>query len=174
MPNTANSTLNFPDDGHFTVSAWVYLDTFDFVYRTIAAKGYEQYYLRFTSYPSAPLWEFAEFDRKSTWQSTTHPATERQWVFLTGVRDGRSQYLFYNGELVDSTIKTYSNELFSRDESNDLSIGRFLKEVTFPTEGGYCFFKGKIDEVRISGQARSRDWIRLSYMNQRSNDRLVK
>jgi hypothetical protein len=174
MPNTANSTLNFPEDGHFTVSAWVYLDTFDFVYRTIAAKGYEQYYLRFTSYPSAPLWEFAEFDRKSTWQSTTHPATERQWVFLTGVRDGRGQYLFYNGELVDSTIKTYSNELFSRDESNDLSIGRFLKEVTFPTEGGYCFFKGKIDEVRISGQARSRDWIRLSYMNQRSDDRLVK
>ena len=35
------------------------------------------------------------------------------------------------------------------------------------------FFKGKIDEVCLASTARSADWIRLCYMNQNTEDRLV-
>jgi hypothetical protein len=35
------------------------------------------------------------------------------------------------------------------------------------------YFKGMLDEVRISSGACSADWIRLCYMNQKSDDALV-
>jgi hypothetical protein len=35
------------------------------------------------------------------------------------------------------------------------------------------FFDGMIDEVRISNIARSGDWIKLCYMNQKENDALI-
>ena len=35
------------------------------------------------------------------------------------------------------------------------------------------FFKGMVDEVRISNIALSADWIKLCYMNQRIDDKLV-
>jgi hypothetical protein len=174
MPNTANSKLNFPENGNFTVSSWVCLDSFDHIYRTVVSKGYQQYFLRFTYFPSnEPLWEFVNFTQSANWQASTFSATEKQWVLLTGVRQGSAQLLYCNGELVDSALAMYPQGL-SRDTTNDLSIGRFLHEVTFPTIDGYCFFKGKIDEVCIAAAVRSGDWIRLCYMNQRMDDRLVR
>lgn len=173
IPNTANSKLNFPENGTYSVSAWVNLDTLDLAYRTIISKGYYQYYMRVTCMlTDKPLWEFVEFDQSLNWKSSTVPATAKQWVYLTGVKKGSSQYLFCNGELVDSVTTDYPNML-SRNTSSDISIGGFLDEVTFPTAEGYCFFKGKIDEVRIQNTACSEDWVRLCYMNQRSDNRLV-
>jgi hypothetical protein len=48
-----------------------------------------------------------------------------------------------------------------------------LQQVTNPVYEGRCFFRGSIDEVRISSKARSNDWIRLCYMNQKAEDRLI-
>ncbi|MBN2037277.1 MAG: DUF2341 domain-containing protein [Chitinispirillaceae bacterium] len=173
MPNTASGKLNFPEDGYFTVSAWVYADTADYVYRTIVAKGYQQYFLWITYIPSnKPLWEFGNFSETDNWHTSNTPVTEKQWMLLTGVRQGSAQYLYCNGELVADKSTIFSWGL-SRDTSNDFTIGRFFKEATFPSNFGYCYFKGKIDEVSVSRGARSGDWIRLSYMNQRNDDKLV-
>jgi hypothetical protein len=176
MPNTADSKLNFPEDGYHTVSAWVNIDTLDGMQHLIVAKGYEQYFLRFTYFPSnSPLWEFSEFNQNKSWQVCTSTATSRQWTLLTGVRQGNRQLLYCNGVLVDSTGIIYPNDNFSRNTSNDLSIGKFLKTVNVPNfdEDSYCFFKGSIDEVRIIGAAQGPDWVKLCYMNQRTDDRLV-
>ena len=103
-------------------------------------------------------------------------AADKQWVLLTGVRHGTDQNLYCNGELVVKTVNT--SQVFSqpdtylRDTSDDFTIGRFFKEATFPITG-YCYFKGAIDEVRVCGTVRSADWIKLCYMNQRSDDKLV-
>ena len=66
----------------------------------------------------------------------------------------------------------YPNGL-PRDTTDNLAIGRFLKEAIYPLRVGYCFFKGSIKEVRICNVARDADWERLTYMNQRSDDKLV-
>ena len=177
MPNTVSGKLNFAEDGFFTVSAWVYVDTFDstttdYMYRTIASKGYKQYFLQLTSFPGyKPLWEFSNFREADKWCKSTSPALEKQWVLMTGVLQGSSQYLYCNGELVDSTTTNYQ-QIASRDSSEDFTIGRFFKEATFPVNG-LCYFKGKIDEVTVSSRARSGDWIRLCYINQGSDDKLV-
>jgi hypothetical protein len=174
MPNTADGKLDFPQGGNYTISAWVLVDSLDYNSHVIVSKGYEQYYLRITSLRSTvPLWEFVEFNETSKWQTLTFPATSRQWTLLTGVRQGSKQYLYCNGVCVDSTIEGWQNAV-SRSTANNLSIGRFLQAVNVPIPGeGYDFFKGTIDEVRILGKAQSRDWIRLCFMNQKSEDRLV-
>jgi hypothetical protein len=177
VPNTANGKLNFQQNGDYMVCAWVLLDTFDNASHCIVSKGYEQYYLRSTyiskNVPSAaPLWEFVEFSETDKWQTSTSPAAGRQWTLLVGVRQGQRQLLYCNGVLQDSTVDTWFNTV-SRNTGNDLTFGRFAKPVTVPISEGYCYFKGAIDEVRICGVVRSADWIKLCYMNQRPDDKLV-
>jgi hypothetical protein len=177
MPNTAAGKLNFPQAGSYTVSAWVQLDTFDNASHCIVSKGYEQYYLRSTYISmnvlnTSPLWEFVEFSETAKWQTSNTPVAGKQWALVTGVRSGSRQLLYCNGVLVDSTISLWTNTV-SRNTSNDLTIGRFAKPVTVPITEGYCHFRGGIDEVRIISRSQSADWIRICYMNQRSDDRLV-
>jgi hypothetical protein len=179
MPNTANSKLNFPESGQYTVSAWVYLDTLDDASHCIVSKGHEQYYLRSTCIlkqnmsNKKPLWEFVEFSETVNWQTSTSSASGRQWALITGVRQGDKQMLYCNGELVTSLVDNWDIG-GSRNTSKDLSIGKFLDVVTMPPPGeGYCFFKGSIDEVRILSKVQSPDWVRLCYQNQRPDDRLV-
>jgi hypothetical protein len=174
MPGTANSKLNFPENSFFTVSAWAMLNSFDNTSHLIVSKGYEQYYLRLGYLPSySPLWEFAQFSESTDWQTSSYPATSKQWVLITGVRRGSRQYLYCNDILVDSLSQAWPNPTATRNTTNDLSIGGFLQQVTNPEYEGYCYFNGAIDEVRILSTAQSADWVRLCYMNQRPDDRLV-
>ncbi|MBN1758394.1 MAG: DUF2341 domain-containing protein [Chitinispirillaceae bacterium] len=176
MPNTADGSLNFPEKGYYTVSAWVFADEFDGASRLIVAKGYEQYFLRLTYFPTnAPLWEFSEFGADDSWQACTTTAYSGEWALVTGVRAGGMQMLYVNGVPVDSTPAVIPSTDLARNTSYDLSIGKFLDPVNQPTDTvGYCYFKGAIDEVRIIGEARGSAWIRMCYMNQRSDDCLVR
>lgn len=175
MPNTADSRLNFKNDGYFTVSAWVSLDSLDNMPHLIVAKGYTQYFLRCTYFPSnTPLWEFSEFTGVNSWETCTSAAYAHQWALITGVHAGNRHLLYCNGILVDSIPDIYQSPTLSQSMSNDISIGRFMDLVTLPNDtSGYCFFKGAIDEVRIDRNSRSNGWIKLCYMNQRSDDRLL-
>jgi hypothetical protein len=175
VPNTANSSLNFGATDAYTVSAWVSLDTIDNMAQLIVAKGYAQYFLRCTYFPSnTPLWEFSEFSTVNTWDACTTSAAPRQWVLLTGIRNGNNQILYRNGVAVSSVPNVYQSTTLTRNTSQDVTIGRFMERVTLPGDiNSYCFFKGSIDEVRIEKGARSADWVRLCYMNQRPDDKLV-
>ena len=173
IPATASSVLNFPENGHYTLSAWVYEDTLDSLNHCIFGKGHEQYYLKqkWSIVPFAS-WEFVDYLDKTGWQSTKAGAVSKTWKYLVGKRDGYKQYFYLDGELVDSSYSIYSGYV-SRNTSNDCTIGRFMQTVTAPSYDGFCYFKGKIDEVRISSAPLSPDWIRLCFMNQRENDKLV-
>ncbi|MBN1601547.1 MAG: DUF2341 domain-containing protein [Chitinispirillaceae bacterium] len=175
MPKTAESGLNFPEEGYYTVSAWVNLDTMDNTPHLIVSKGYEQYFLRFNYFPSnSPLWEFVEFSKDETWKACTTSAQSRHWVYLTGVRQGNKLSLYCDGVLVSSTANIYQANGSSRSTANDLTIGKFVDAISLPNDTkGYCFFKGSIDEVRIMSKSATSGWVRLCYMNQQVDDRLI-
>jgi len=175
---TAESRLNFPENGTYTISAWVYADTLDDGYHMIAGKGNDQYFMKFkTAVPSSEsmVWEFVEYQDKSGWNITNSlPVLPREkvWTYLAGIRRGTSQYLYVNGELLDSSI-TLSPAMAPRQTGDDVSIGRFISQPADSVEGT-CPFRGKIDEVRISSNAYSKDWITLCFKNQKEQDALVK
>jgi hypothetical protein len=167
MPNTASGRLNFPQNGSYSVSAWVMADTFiDF--QTVISKGKFQYFL----WMDSTMWQFWEFHDRAGWEASAQQATLKQWVLLTGVRDGAAQYLYVNGEPTDSvSLKSDPNP---RSSASNLILGRAHEmSSNGTTKPTFCYFKGKIDEVRILSMAQGKDWARLSYMNQRADDRLV-
>jgi hypothetical protein len=172
MPGTANGRLNFPLHGCYSVSAWVHADSLDGGYHMIVGKGHEQYYLKLMG-PNEPYWEFVEYEDQVGWQQTDFPATAKQWKYLVGVRNGNAQYLYIDGQLADSTIQAgNAPPLPARNTGCNVSVGRYAEFVTRDDQG-YAWFKGKIDEVRMCNTVPSADCIKLCYMNQRQDNRLV-
>ncbi len=174
MPGTAGSTLNFPEHGTYSVSAWVNIDSLTGEYRMIASKGDKQYNLQFRG--ETQNWQFTEYQDTVGWDQTVAGAVAGEWVYLVGVRENDKQYLYLNGVCVDSGIynhahfpsdTTYAEQQGYRDTTCDFMIG---KKVDFDA----WYFNGVIDEVRVEDRATDPDWIRLCYMNQKRNDVLVK
>jgi hypothetical protein len=168
MKNSAAGKLDFPQNGKYSVSAWVMAETFNDVQQTLVSKGRFQYFLWIDS----TSWQFWEFQDHTGWETSAQQATLRQWVLLTGVRDGAKQYLYLNGESVDSV--TLKSNTSARDTESDLNLGCAHELATASkTYANLCFFRGKIDEVQISSVSRSADWIKLCYMNEREDGKLI-
>ena len=173
MPGTAGSTLNFPEHGTYSVSAWVNIDSLTGEYRMIASKGDKQYNLQFRG--ETQNWQFTEYQDTVGWDQTVAGAVAGEWVYLVGVRENDKQYLYLNGVCADSGIynhshfpsdTTYAEQQGYRDTTCDFMIG---KKVDFDA----WYFNGVIDEVRVEDRAAGPDWIKLCYMNQKSTDMLV-
>jgi hypothetical protein len=167
MQGTASSRLNFPRNGVYAISAWAYADTIDNQFRTIASKGDFQYNLEVIK---EGYWEFAEYGDKTGWEQTTYPAAAKNWVYVVGVRDGSKEYFYFNGQCVDSTIGVLVDSVNVRNTNFDFLVGRIRKTATDTTA---YFFKGVIDEVRAESVAPSADRVKLCYMNQRPDDKLI-
>ena len=71
----------------------------------------------------------------------------------------------------DSTKLMTGN--YPRNNSDNFTIGKHARQVTIPYSEGWCYFRGKIDEVRVMSIDPGPDWIRLCYMNQKAEDMLV-
>jgi hypothetical protein len=166
MNGTASGKLDFPRNGTYSISAWVYADAYDQHFRTVASKGDFQYNLEILP---TDEWQFAEYSDGAGWDMTSAPSPQMTWTYLTGMRSGDKQYLYINGNLADSTI--FFNALTERRYTGfDFMIGRNRRPLNDSTES---FFKGMIDEVRITSVAPGGDWIKLCYMNQKAGDALV-
>jgi hypothetical protein len=172
MKNTASGILNFAENAIYTVSAWAYADTLDDRFHVIVGKSDNQYFLKLKQYypPNPMRWEFAEYIDKIGWDITDTIALAQVWKYLVGVRKGTNQYFYLDGQLVDTVIELKSDSL-ARNTGDDVTIGKFLTYSNI--DASYCPFSGKIDEVRISNVARSADWIKLCFMNQKTPDALV-
>jgi hypothetical protein len=109
-----------------------------------------------------------EFDNVQGWLGVFAPVITQTWKYLVGVRNGTNQYFYVDGVLADGTISV--NPANGRDVSNDVSIGR----ISAGTGGtGNRFFNGKIDEACMANVARSADWIKLCYQNQKTGSTVV-
>ena len=88
------------------------------------------------------------------------------WYYFTGVYNGAndSVFLYVNGVKQATAARASNGISSSRDDA--LEIGRC-------SEGLGSYFNGKMDEAVLSKAARSMDWIKLSYENQKTNQTFV-
>jgi hypothetical protein len=156
---TASGKLNFPEGGIYSVSVWVNSDVAT-AGHDIICKADKQYALHIST---GTNWEFVEFNNTLGWQSVGY-APNTGWTHLVGVRNGANEYLYVNGVMVDNTISTSAST--TRLTSTDVCIGR-------QGDVSQRFWDGKIDEAEMSNVARSADWIKLCYQNQKTNQTLV-
>jgi hypothetical protein len=171
LTGTAHSKLSFPQYGTYTISAWIKVDTLFGSDQHLVGKGGLQYSLRAKGSSSSPpaMFSFEEYvetplkglDRRLS------PITFSAWKYVVAVRNGTSAYLYIDGTCTDSTGIFYgdNNPANSRDSSSDVTIGSLI--------GGGLHFNGSIDEVRFLSVPQSPDWIKLCYLNQRPDDKLV-
>ena len=162
MNGTASGKLNFPINGNYTVSAWVNLDSLLGIYKVFISKGYTQYTLQINNRNS---FEISEFHEGLGWEYTPGSAVANTWKYVVGVREGTNQYLYIDGVLASSTIINDSSST-PRVTTDQLIMGA-------ASGGTRDFLNGSMDELSISSVSRKSDWIKLCYMNQCANDKLL-
>jgi hypothetical protein len=85
------------------------------------------------------------------------------WYYLTGTYDGNNIRLYANGAL-----KTTTGVIGTNPQMNTGSL-MFGKASFNSTD----FVNGTMDEIRIEKNARSADWIKLCYENQRPGSAFI-
>jgi hypothetical protein len=166
MKGTKSGKLDFPQDGFYTVSAWVFANKLNNVQQMIVSKDNQrQYHLQM----KLNNWEFSVFIDSTGYESVRWPAAVNEWSHIVGVRNGSSSLLYVNGVRVDSVDTITAAVQLPRNTSYDVTIGKISQNPDSST----FHFNGVIDEVRMSNVSRSPDWIKLCYMNQKASDRLV-
>jgi len=172
MIGTATGKLNFNENDYYTISAWVNTDT---LYSdtnaprhdlTIVAKDNCQYMLKCFRGDFA----FVQYKDAAGWATSMSPAVVATWKYVVGVCAGTRQYLYVDGVLSADSANFLETSTRARYSASDVFIG---KTPSGSNNWSPYFFKGKIDEVRIANKALSADWIKLCYMNQKTDDKLV-
>jgi len=162
--NARNSFLDVQTDSIYTVSSWVFARTLDNGLHVFLSKGSAQYGLMINK---ANRWEFyGGLPGYGVDTTTTAPASANVWTMITGVRNGLKQYLYVNGIPVDSTLSAAGANPNISNNFYDLVIGRQSDDQSE-------WFDGIVDEARVENNARSPEWIRLCYQNQRSDQIIV-
>jgi hypothetical protein len=158
--------LNFPENGEYSVSAWIKTNAVDSLYHGIVYKSNFQYGLQLKP---ERKWEFFSLIDKTRWEASQAPAEANSWHAITGVRSGTKQNLYLDGKFADSVSVIFQTTM-ARIYDQPLEIGHCPDGGEDP----YRYFNGIIDEVRISRIAYGADWIKLCYMNQKEQDALIK
>jgi len=161
LTGTADGSLKFPQDGTWSLSAWVYTEVMDSSGHYVISKGDRSYNLDLSGFN---LWEIYDTKDGSGLQSIYTEPTLKEWKYLTGVRNGEDMRLYVDGVCMDSVMVIKKGVV--RNDTFDVQIGK-------RSESDYGYWNGMLDEVIIQNRARSADWIRLCYMNQKAQDRLV-
>ena len=162
--NARNTRLDVQTDSFYTVSAWVYARTLNKGLHVFLSKGSAQYGLMINKQDQ---WEFyGGLTGYGVDTTTTAQAAANVWTLVTGVRKGLKQFLYINGVLADSTVSAAATSASLSNNFYDLVIGRQSDDQS-------QWFDGIIDEARVEGKARSAEWTRLCYQNQRSDQIFV-
>ena len=148
--------------GSYALSCWVNSNDLSSARRFIWKEfSYTLWYdaigagIRVEHFTNAGIWRGIYQDGGNLW-----PLSTGVWYYLVGTYDGNKIRYYLNGETKDST-QTIGVNPNSSDQI--LSLGGRPGELV----------SGTMDEVRIENIARSADWIKLCYMNQKSEDQLV-
>jgi hypothetical protein len=84
--------------------------------------------------------------------------TPGDWLYAAGVKDGSTVYHYVGG--IRTTTGSVTGNMQMDD--NDVLIGAQENDTTRNPDS---FWKGELDEVRISDVSRSRNWIAAQYLS---------
>lgn len=154
--------------GSWSVSAWIRtLSPTKVDAATIYSKGGDdaggiRYVLGVRYYPDAVM-NFITDDNstKHDLYSTTVVA-DGEWHYLVGLRNGNELKIYIDGQNEVTQIISSGYDLSGTSQRNAYIGARISEEEGVIKK----WADGEIDEVRVSGVARSADWIMTSYNNQ--------
>jgi hypothetical protein len=116
-------------------------------------------------------------------QSTTQPNFSIRWAGLTNYNSPANAYafgtwtqIFVSKPAGTSAITVYKNgEVLSSSVEGDaaLNVMRNYVWVGRSSAGTDGFYGGKVDNLTLAKRARSADWIKLSFQNQKAVNALV-
>ncbi|HEX3019134.1 MAG TPA: DUF2341 domain-containing protein [Chitinispirillaceae bacterium] len=90
------------------------------------------------------------------------------WYFISWSWGNATDSLYVNGVLENSISNCRPVTGDSADE-----IGRSLYDASNVSDGAAGYFYGTIDEFRFDTKIRSASWVKLCYMNQRTDQKLI-
>lgn len=163
LPGTADSKLHFAENSSYTISAWVYTDTLAHEYRTIIAKGDFRYGLQLHNNDN---FEIYDYKNGSGWDAVRAPGTQKKWTHIAGVCIQNQMLIYIDGELASNQNLPVTDTTVT-DFTHDVCIGRM-------SEFASRYWNGALDEIRFCTVARSAEWIKACYSNQKSDDLLIK
>ena len=159
------------DTTQFTASFWVNAEDTS-TSRFVWGKSESEYHFKYQAGDSdKSSWMFKELDESDLdhWYEVsiaTKPAMDyNQWVHFTVVKSGDSTAIYRNGILEDVHV--------GRNHTDDKRIanGPFVIGARKQSSGKVDrVFKGWIDELYFMNVAKSSEWARLIYLNQKPTD----
>jgi hypothetical protein len=160
------SELDF-GTGDWTVSCWSKIATLVDNSSTVYAKGGDQdegvrYRLSNWNDGAGTAALITDDDLNKYTAYSTTKTSDGKWHFLVGLRSGNALKIYVDG--VNEATETISGEYdLSGTSQRNAYIGAVMDNITGAVSK---HASGVIDEVRVSGTARSADWILTSYANQ--------
>lgn len=153
--NLNSNVGNFTLTSNFTIAAWVNssLDlTNDVIYgNTWTDYGYM---LRINSANKA---RFILSRSSSKYLGIDSSVLSSGWHYITGIWNGINPKIFIDGVENSETV-------VSQGTVNSITTSENTK-IGLDTTSNNHYFKGPIDEVRVSNSVRSADWIKFEYHN---------
>lgn len=156
------------DTSSFTASFWVNVEDTS-TSRFIWSKSESEYHFKYQAGDSdRSSWMFKELDESDLdhWYEAsiaTAPKVDyKQWVHFTVVKSGDSTAIYRNGELEETMV--------SRNHTDDkrTTDGPFVIGARKQSSGKVDrVFKGSLDELYFMDEAKSSEWARLMYLNQK-------
>jgi hypothetical protein len=165
IPNEARFDLTT----RFTLSVWVQVDTFTLAWQTIIDKGDNAYRLHRNGVLNDACFSLTTLDSTNFGYYSlggTTSINDHSWHLVCGVFDGAKMQLYVDGKMENDSSVNFpcgTNDL-------NLTIGDNRVRTLLNTPR---FFDGSIDEVRVMRTAENADWIKLCFMNQMENDKLI-
>lgn len=178
VPNSDSGKLNFASNSNYTLSAWTYLTEESIDNRGIFNKGNDQWLIGIYGNAEEKTYDIMTRGNNGYNQATTDGITtsdgQEVWRLVTGVWKGEGDVgdvgeIYINGTLVNTAEFGDINPTGQgRNLTRNVYIGVLAEgnNLTRP-------FSGRIDEVIASNVARSAAWIKLTYENQKADQKFV-
>lgn len=172
IPNSSSGDFDVTLREPISFSVWVKMDDLN-QSRVVFGKGASQYHLMYLHGTETSSWLYEVYldETLDTASNSTRywyvdsVSRAGEWTHLAISQDSLGVFFYVNGALADSVPRIGTSGTV-RSTDSLFVIGKLVYPADDPTDIVTHYFKGVIDELFISREARSVSWVRASFANQ--------